>query len=86
HTFESDLRKLFNQNVIIAYIIQVTEGDGGLDLLLLYQGNQICVQCKDRENAFTLFILKEFESTMTHFKNSLGILVYNSKTMKLENI
>ncbi|CAG8746495.1 12882_t:CDS:2, partial [Racocetra persica] len=51
HTFESDLHKLFNQNGIIAHIIQVTEGD-------------------------------EFKSTMTHFKNSLEILVYNSKTMK----
>ncbi|CAG8658468.1 36103_t:CDS:2, partial [Racocetra persica] len=38
HTFKSDLRKLFNQNGIIAHIIQVTEGDGGLDLLLSYQG------------------------------------------------
>ncbi|CAG8579970.1 7726_t:CDS:2, partial [Racocetra persica] len=69
-------------NGIIAYIIQVTERNGGLDLLLSYQGNQICVQYKDRENALTLSILKEFEFTMTHFKNSLGILVYNSKTMK----
>ncbi|CAG8790613.1 26471_t:CDS:2, partial [Racocetra persica] len=52
----------------------ITEGDGRLDLLLSYKGNQICVQCKDRENALILSILKEFESTMTHFKNSLGIL------------
>ncbi|CAG8844025.1 31905_t:CDS:2, partial [Racocetra persica] len=37
HTFESDLCKLFNQNGIIAHIIQVTEEDGGLDLLLSYQ-------------------------------------------------
>ncbi|CAG8753452.1 14957_t:CDS:2, partial [Racocetra persica] len=37
HTFESDLHKLFNQNRIIAHIIQVTKGDGGLDLLLSYQ-------------------------------------------------
>ncbi|CAG8825860.1 20541_t:CDS:2, partial [Racocetra persica] len=77
HIFENDLRKLFNQNRIIAYIIQVTEGDGGLDLLLSYKGNQICVQYKDRENALTLSILKEFEFTMIHFKNLLEILVYN---------
>ncbi|CAG8739845.1 6327_t:CDS:2 [Racocetra persica] len=78
------LRKLFNDNGIIAHIIQVSEGDGGLDLLLSYQGNQICVQSKDRENALILSMVKDFEATMIHFKSSLRILVYNSETMKTE--
>ncbi|CAG8825857.1 27874_t:CDS:2, partial [Racocetra persica] len=37
HIFESDLHKLFNQNRIIAYIIQVIEENSGLDLLLSYK-------------------------------------------------
>ncbi|CAG8788907.1 22235_t:CDS:2, partial [Racocetra persica] len=84
HAFEDALRKLFNDNRIIAHIIQVSEGDGELDLLLSYQGNQICVQSKDRENALTLSMIKDFEATMIHFKSSLGILVYNSEMMKTE--
>ncbi|CAG8794850.1 3974_t:CDS:2, partial [Racocetra persica] len=84
HTFEDVLHKLFNDNGIIAYIIQVSEGDGGLDLLLSYQGNQICVQSKDRENALILSMVKDFEAMMIHFKSLLEILVYNSETMRTE--
>ncbi|CAG8838052.1 34851_t:CDS:1, partial [Racocetra persica] len=63
----------------------VTEGDGGFDLLLSYHGNQICVQIKDIEKPILLSMIKNFEATMNNFKGSLGILVYNSKTMKTEN-
>ncbi|CAG8800432.1 11264_t:CDS:1, partial [Racocetra fulgida] len=84
HDFETTLRKIFNDAGFIVQKIQVTEGDGGLDMIVSYQTNQICVQSKDTENPLILKYVKDLESTMMHHKHSLGMLIYNSSTMKKE--
>ncbi|CAG8746993.1 10108_t:CDS:2, partial [Racocetra persica] len=59
HDFEILLRKIFNDAGFIVQKIQVTEGDGGLDMIVSYQTNQICIQSKDTENPLILKYVKD---------------------------
>ncbi|CAG8582604.1 21552_t:CDS:2, partial [Racocetra persica] len=47
--------------------------------------NGVNLEVKDIEKSILLSMIKNFEATMNNFKGSLGILVYNSKTMKTGN-
>ncbi|RIB01216.1 hypothetical protein C2G38_2231530 [Gigaspora rosea] len=66
----------------VANEIKVTQGDDGIDIIATYQNNIILIQCKNIESAISVKIIREFESSVSRYPNSLGIIVYNSEKNK----
>ncbi|RIB10261.1 hypothetical protein C2G38_2206620 [Gigaspora rosea] len=82
HNFENIIRKFLNSYNILANEIKVTQGDDGIDIIATYQNNIVLIQCKNIESAISVKIIREFESSVSRYPNSLGIIVYNSEKIK----
>ena len=73
-----------NSKNILANEIKVIQGDGEIDIIATYNEKLILIQCKNIESSITLHFVKNFESSISRFPKSLGIIVYNSERMKSE--
>ncbi|RIB06727.1 hypothetical protein C2G38_2046571 [Gigaspora rosea] len=82
HNFENIIRKVLNSYNILANEIKVTQGDDGIDIIATYQNNIALIQCKNIESAISIKIIREFESSVSRYPNSLGIIIYNSEKNK----
>src|SRR5260363_120263 len=85
HNFESIIRlKLNSSELIVANEIKVTQGDGGIDLIVTYKKNLVLIQCKSVEKPIPVQMVRNFESAIQRFPNSLGIIVCDSGKIKDE--
>ncbi|RIB24444.1 hypothetical protein C2G38_2031862 [Gigaspora rosea] len=78
HDFEFTIRQKLNLSNIIAKEVKVNQGDGGNDIIATYKNNLVLIQCKSIEKPIAVQTMRNFESSVSRFPNSLGIIVCDS--------
>ncbi|RIB00855.1 hypothetical protein C2G38_2232702 [Gigaspora rosea] len=84
YNFESIICQKLNLSDIIANEVKVNQGDGEIDIIATYKNNLVLIQCKSIEKPIAVQTVRNFESSVLRFPNSLEIIVCDSTKIKNE--
>ncbi|CAG8727725.1 18228_t:CDS:1, partial [Cetraspora pellucida] len=83
HDFEKLIVKLLNNNGFVAQLVECRPGDFGSDIFVSYKKNLIIIQCKNQKSKIGIEVIQRIHSvSIGRFKDSLGVIVYNSNKLK----
>ncbi|CAG8502053.1 8330_t:CDS:10 [Gigaspora rosea] len=75
YEFEKILRKILKVNRILANEVKITQGDNEIDIIAIYKKNTILIQCKRYKSAIGVTVIRDFESAISQFPNSLEQII-----------